>query len=734
MDEQEKKKSEFSLEDIMREFGAVIPEPEEEPAVPMPAQEAGTAEKPAQMPDAAEAPEQTPAEPEQGIPEGEEPAAEADAAPRPEAPEMREGDTIRLPDTEPEEETQPPVENLEQTRKLEAIREDAMVRLDDIAQVVKDTPPLDMSPAPVPEEEKVEPFSENWEPEYEQPMGEYVPPQPILFHPRSRLRELKRKLIAGPEKRYYEISEEGFGKLQIAIILSLLVFLMSAGATAMNAAGLILESRMKFMIFVQFFGMLVSALLGSFQMIEGVADLFRKRFTLNSLLAFTFIICCIDGFFCFGQLRIPCCAAFSLAVTMSLWSSYQRRNTEMGQMDTMRKAVRLDSLVTEPDCYDGKPGVLRGEGQVEDFMDNYRQTPKTEKVLQVYALVVLGVSLVIGVVGAVLHGVDFGFQVMAAALLVGMPVSAFVCSSRPMALLEKRLHSVGTVICGWKGIQALSGKMVFPLSHEDLFPVGTAKLNGVKFYGSREPDQIVAYATALIVADNGALAPLFTQLLDSRKGHHYDVKNFRYYGSGGIGGEVCGEPVLVGVLPFLREMGVEIPDGTRVNQAVYVAIDGELYGLFAVSYQKDKSSAAGLTSLCAYKDLTPVLTSSDFMLTESFLRSKFSVNTRRVAFPSLEARAGLKGKKPSGDAQAAALVTRDGLAPLAYAVTGARAVRKSWIAGNVVHMLGGILGLVMMLTLAILGAAQLLTPLNMLLYQLIWLIPGLLITEWTRSI
>ena len=49
-------------------------------------------------------------------------------------------------------------------------------------------------------------------------------------------------------------------------------------------------------------------------------------------------------------------------------------------------------------------------------------------------------------------------------------------------------------------------------------------------------------------------------------------------------------------------------------------------------------------------------------------------------------------------------------------------------------VLGGIIGLVMMLLLAILGAEHLLTPGNVLLYQMIWLIPGLLITEWTRVV
>ena len=38
------------------------------------------------------------------------------------------------------------------------------------------------------------------------------------------------------------------------------------------------------------------------------------------------------------------------------------------------------------------------------------------------------------------------------------------------------------------------------------------------------------------------------------------------------------------------------------------------------------------------------------------------------------------------------------------------------------------------ITLAVLGATHLLTPVNMLLFQLIWIVPGLLITEWTRSV
>lgn len=38
-----------------------------------------------------------------------------------------------------------------------------------------------------------------------------------------------------------------------------------------------------------------------------------------------------------------------------------------------------------------------------------------------------------------------------------------------------------------------------------------------------------------------------------------------------------------------------------------------------------------------------------------------------------------------------------------------------------------------MLALGYLGSTELLTPTNVLLYQLIWMIPGFLVTEWTRA-
>ena len=71
---------------------------------------------------------------------------------------------------------------------------------------------------------------------------------------------------------------------------------------------------------------------------------------------------------------------------------------------------------------------------------------------------------------------------------------------------------------------------------------------------------------------------------------------------------------------------------------------------------------------------------------------------------------------------------------MAFAITGARALRTASRLGVGMHMLAGILGLGIVGLLGILGSLELLSPVNLLLYELVWMIPGLLITEWTRSV
>ena len=86
------------------------------------------------------------------------------------------------------------------------------------------------------------------------------------------------------------------------------------------------------------------------------------------------------------------------------------------------------------------------------------------------------------------------------------------------------------------------------------------------------------------------------------------------------------------------------------------------------------------------------------------------------------------------DAKVVALVVKSGLAPKAYALTGARALKATWNIGSIVHILAGVVGLTAVAVLALTAAYDSLNVQNLLAYSLVWFVPGFMITEWTRHI
>ena len=114
------------------------------------------------------------------------------------------------------------------------------------------------------------------------------------------------------------------------------------------------------------------------------------------------------------------------------------------------------------------------------------------------------------------------------------------------------------------------------------------------------------------------------------------------------------------------------------------------------------------------------------------MQKKFRIHPKKIHRPSEEERQRLRSISVDEEDRVLALCVRPTLAAFGYAITGARALHNAVLLGVIVHILGGVLGLGAVAVLAFLGQTALLSPLNILLYQAIWLMPGFLLTEWTR--
>ncbi len=593
----------------------------------------------------------------------------------------------------------------------------------DFGAVTEDTKQLDA----VPDETKPFDVAE------ELPAQEAPEEMPAPIKLRTPFQIMRRKIVEGPERQYYALREQGTAKLQSVLFLSFLVAVVSVAASIFYALGRLPEDRLRLMIFGQLLMMLFSAFLGAYQLVDGLFLMFRRRFRPNTLLFFTFLACLVDGIFCLQKLRVPCCSVFCVQVVMSLWGTCMDRKTRTCRTDTMRSAKSISGIGLHDGYYDGVKGLVRCQGDVDHFMAFYGKEGPHEKLLGTYCFGALVASLVICVSVCAAYGVHSGIQVFAAAMMTAMPATMLITLERPAQLLERKFHKLGVVLCGWAGVKGLSGKACFPITHKDLFPEGTVKLNGVKFYGDLQPATVVSYAAAVVSRENGSLNPVFEQLKDSYNGESYELESFKNY-AGGIGGGVEGAVVLVGTLPMLKALDVEIPGDVRLAGGIGVAIDGVFSCLVAVNYEVSRPAAHGIRVLCSYSGLKPVLISDDFVLTGAFLKKKFGIHPKKLCRPDPEVRSELRDVQIDDQDPVLALAMRPTLAAYGYTIVGARALHLATNLGVVIHILGGVLGLCAVAVLGLIGETALLTPVNLLLYQAVWLIPGILITEWTRVI
>lgn len=697
-----KEMPEFSLDDIISEFSAP----------PKKAKPEKAAEK---APEPEAVPAEPAAQPEIPAAKEDESSAEAEETKSPAADTIRfvpitpnpkeDMDKTPVPDFEPKEEAEAAEEGAAQKEEGENLSRTQA--LPDLA-MLSDTTVMDALPDDA-DSEKAQ------------------------LDARKKLQLLKSKLVAGPEKRYYDLSEAGVGKLQIAIAVQAVITLLCFALALLFELDMISASRRRFLIFTQVLAMLGSALMGNELIIDSVSDLFHGKFGPNALLVAAFAACMVDGIVCLATIRVPCCGAFAMSMTFALLGRYFRRSTEISQMDTLRKAVSLIGLQRQENYRGSDAAIVRGEGELEDFWDTYGTPSAPEKKQNLFCLIALALSVVIAIMAMFFGGIAAGVQVLACCLMVSVPAGMFVTLSRPAHLLEKRLHMVGTVLCGWKGVQALKSKAIFPMTETDLFPAGTTKLNGVKFYGTRRPDDVISYTGSVIVEADNSLSPLFVKLMEDHRCAEQAVLSFTDYGAG-FGGEVRGETVLVGTHDFLVSMGVEIPSGTVVAQGVYAAISGKLAAVYALNYAKMRSAAAGLISLGAVRNITPMVLSRDFMVSGDFLKEKFGVKTNRLLFPDVQEKQALLKTPRDPMADVAALATRTDLVSSVYAISGAGALDASCKMGLWLNIAASVLGLLIMAALAFVGSVNLLTPLRLMLYELVWLVPTWLITEWTRTV
>ena len=545
---------------------------------------------------------------------------------------------------------------------------------------------------------------------------------------KTRRPEQPERVFSSPEEAYQAYCKGSTVKLRL--ILSSILCLVSAAMLALcnfSVAGLDLTGSTRLLSLVMAAVAAVQVLLAYDVLLRGVLQCMRLQFDHTSLLTLTALATVLDSASALISGRVPFSAVLSVELTAALWGELELRTAKRKTMRAVCAMEQPVAAVREEKAWHGKDCIFRAEADVNKFVYQLELPDATRRVMRIYAPVTAGVTLALAVLSALRPGGDF-LWAWTAMLLAGYPVGILIAYPRPFAIFSRRLSRCGAAVAGWQGARDLGGECAVAIEDADLFPPENVTLNGMKIYSDRYVPQIIGYAAAVVETAGSGLVPLFQQIRKNQNGRHYTVDTFRRYEGGGLGAEIGGDVVLMGSLAFMKLMRVRMPEGTRLRQAVYMAINGELAAVFALNYDPAPAVRAGLLSLTHMNGLMPILATRDFMITPQFLKHRYKLSPDRIEFPTVEERARLSAPEAVRDPKQGALMVRPSFQCFTAAVVGARSMRSATRGAMAISMAGGVIGTAVLFLLTFIGSPQAVSAWNLLIYALLWLLPTLLVT------
>ena len=396
--------------------------------------------------------------------------------------------------------------------------------------------------------------------------------------------------------------------------------------------------------------------------------------------------------------------------------------------ETRREAFQLVNVGGEPPYVASRTdaGVCKQKGRLSGF---YRLTdqPDPARRWQWYLTpLLLSVATLLSAV-ICLKGqcMDRFLWVWSAHLTVALPLSLPLTAVLPLKRLQHRLTRGGSALAGYAGAPPLSRSRQLLVTENDLFPTGTVAFNGYKVYGE-ERIRMLSYAAGMAQAAHSQLSPLFRQQLAAEGGFSARVDDLRFCEEGGVVGTIRGETVAMGSAYFMRKQKVALPHDLKLQTGVFLAIDGVLGAIFVIKYQPSRNVEWALRALHRAR-LRPVLAVRSGNVTPGLLKRKFGVDCKPV-YPNVSARLALSDVMEQQGTIPHAVIYREGLMPLTETVIGCRRLRSAARVGTWLCYLGAAVGLFLTYYLISAGSYATLSPLYMLGFLALWLLPTLLLS------
>ncbi len=464
---------------------------------------------------------------------------------------------------------------------------------------------------------------------------------------------------------------------------------------------------------------------------NGVLNLFRLRFGADSLAVVACLLTGIDALTVAlsdsAVLHMPLCALSSASVVGLLLASFLHARG-------LRKATRVPAIgkrffavTAEEKLKPGEITLLKSRHPAKGFVRRAEEAALDEtvftKLCPLFLLLAFLLTLIVMIVKKSYGQIIYIFSAMT---VLAVPFGALLSYSLPFFLGSTRIFRSGAAIAGWSGLCDIGTSKNLIVTDRDLFPESAVSIESVRIFADEDAQKVISYAGTMIGASGSCAAGCFAELMRETGATMRAVENFEYLPGGGMRGLIDGSVVLCGSTDLMRLMNVRIPFRLTDKTTVLLAIDGILYGIFAMHYEALPQVRRALVDLVRTAR-PPVFAVRDFNINPEMLHNTFDLATDGYDFPPFVER--VKLSEPEEDDKGeriAAILCNEGLGPLTNISDVGRSMYLATRINVLLNILSAVIGIFLVFVRFLATGSNSLGTL--FVYMLFWTLPVLLVS------
>lgn len=467
---------------------------------------------------------------------------------------------------------------------------------------------------------------------------------------------------------------------------------------------------------------------------NGILNGARLRFGADSLAVLSCLVTTVDAIVIVSTrsyTHMPLCVLSSLSL---VGVSYSSLLSARG----LRKAIRVPAIAKKIYTITGENDVkghnvtlLKTSRAVTGFVRRSEEAPPDETLFLRLSPFCLALALVLStLIAAVTRNFhEFGY-ILSAVLAPAVPFTALLCFALPYFLGTNKIFHSGAAVAGWSGLCDVGKSNNLIVTDRDLFPAGSIEIKAVIICGDEDARRVLSYAGSMMIASGCSAAQCFAEEMENNGCVAHNMVDYQPLSGGGMKAIIDGHVVLCGSCELMRLMNVRYPyEMVKGEYPVMLAIDGQLHGIFKMGYTPLPLVRKALVDLMR-SNRHPIFALRDFNITPDMLKDLFDIATDGYDFPPYAERYRITETQPSENSKIAAVVCREGLAPLTNMADTGRSMYMATRINLIITALSAVMGmLVVVLKILTTGSISLSF---ILMFMLITALPVFLISAFMK--